>query len=93
MKHLGPKVIEGGLDPVKAFEHMQEGIVHSISHYAEDNNSIPILFATQMHQMAQFLIDTMNRNRAEYDEFVRRKQQQRQEWRRIMMKKKTTSST
>lgn len=93
MKHLGPKVIEGGLDPVKAFEHMQEGIVHSISHYAEDNNSIPILFATQMHQMAQFLIDTMNRNRAEYDEFVRRKQQQRQEWRRMMMKKKTTSST
>lgn len=65
---------------------MQEGIAHSIGHYAEDNNAIPILFATQMHWMTQFLIDTMNRNRGEYDEFVRRKQQQRQEWRSMMKK-------
>lgn len=86
MKRLGHTVIAGGLNSIKAFEHMQEGITHSISHYAEDDNAIPVLFATQMYQMGQFLIDTMNRNRSEYDEFVRRKQQQRQEWRSMMMK-------
>lgn len=86
MKQLGHTAIVGGLNSIKAFEHMQKGIAHSISHYAEDDNAIPVLFATQMHQMAQFLIDTMNRNRGEYDEFVRRKQQQRQEWRSKMMK-------
>lgn len=86
MKQLGHSVIAGGLNSIKAFEHMQEGIAHSICHYAEDDNAIPILFATQMHKMAQFLIDTMNRNRGEYDEFVKRKQQQRQDWRNMMMK-------
>ncbi len=86
LKHLGHTVITGGLNPIKAFEHMQEGIDHSISHYAEDDNAIPVLFATQMHKMAQFLIDTMNRNRGEYNEFVKRKRQQRQEWRDMMKK-------
>ena len=65
---------------------MQAGIAHSIRNYAEDSNAIPVLFATQMHKMDQFLIDTMNRNRGEYDEYVKRKQQQRQEWRSMMTK-------
>lgn len=86
LKRLGHTVVAGGLSSIKAFEHMQEGIAHSIGHYAEDDKAIPVLFATQMHTMAQFLIDTMNRSRGEYDEFVRRKQEQRREWRRIMMK-------
>lgn len=81
LKHLGHNLVTGGLNGIKAFEHMQEGIAHSSRYYAEDSNAIPVLFATQMHKMAQFLIDTMNRNRGEYDEFVKRKQQQRQEWR------------
>ena len=86
LKHLGHNIVTGGLNGIKAFEHMQDGIAHSICHYAEDRNTIPVLFATQMHKMAQFLIDTMNRNRGEYDEFVKRKQQQRQEWRSMMTK-------
>lgn len=86
LKQLGHTVVAGGLNAIKAFEHMQEGIVHSISHYAQDDNAIPVLYATQMYRMAQFLIDTMNRNRGEYDEFVKRKRQQRQEWRNMMMK-------
>ena len=86
LKHLGHNIVTGGLNGIKAFEHMQAGIAHSIRNYAEDSNAIPVLFATQMHKMAQFLIDTMNRNRGEYDEFVKRKQQQRQEWRSMMTK-------
>ncbi len=86
LKKLGHTVVAGGLNSLKAFEHMQEGIAHSISHYAEDSNAIPILYATQMHKMAQFLIDTMNQNRSEYDEFLRRKQRERQEWRKAMGK-------
>lgn len=39
---------------------MAEGIAHSREHYAEDEQSIPILYATQMHEMAQYLIDMMN---------------------------------
>lgn len=86
LKHLGHNIVTGGLNGIKAFEYMQAGIAHSIRNYAEDSNAIPVLFATQMHKMAQFLIDTMNRNRGEYDEFVKRKQQQRQEWRSMMTK-------
>ena len=86
LKHLGHDIVTGGLNGIKAFEHMQAGIAHSIRNYAEDSNAIPVLFATQMHKMAQFLIDTMNRNRGEYDEFVKLKRQQRQEWRSMMTK-------
>lgn len=93
LKQLGNTVVAGGLNSIKAFEHMPEGITHSISHYDEDDNAIPILYATQMHNMAQFLIYTMNRNRGEYDEFVKRKQQQRQEWRKKMIKTKLDKPT
>ena len=86
LKHLGHNIVTGGLNGIKAFEYMLPGIAHSIRNYAEDSNAIPVLFATQMHKMAQFLIDTMNRNRGEYDEFVKLKRQQRQEWRSMMTK-------
>ena len=86
LKHLGHNIVTGGLNGIKAFEYMLPGIAHSIRNYAEDSNAIPVLFATQMHKMAQFLIDTMNRNRGEYDEFVKLKRQQRQEWSSMMTK-------
>lgn len=83
MKHLGNTVVSGGLNPLLAFENMELGIRNSIEHYAEDTKSIPVLYATQMHKMAQFLIDTMNRNANEYNEFVKKKK----EWREKMKKK------
>lgn len=82
MKHLGNKLIPGGLNPLRAFENMPIAITHSRQHYAEDEKSIPVLYATQMHEMAQYLIDIMNRDMNEYDEFVRKKQ----EWRKKMQK-------
>ena len=80
LKRLSDIVVNGGLNPFRAFEKMSEGIKHRLEHYAEDENAIPILFATQMHKMAQYLIDTMNSNANEYNEFVRRKC----EWREKM---------
>lgn len=83
MKHLGNTVVSGGLNPLLAFENMELGIQNSIENYAEDTKSIPVLYATHMHKMAQFLIDTMNRNANEYNEFVKKKK----EWREKMKKK------
>lgn len=82
LKRLGNIVVNGGLNPCRAFEKMSDGIKHSLEHYAEDENAIPILFATQMHKMAQYLIDTMNSNANEYNEFVR----QKREWGEKMKK-------
>lgn len=75
-------MVAGGLNSLKAFERMCDGISHSNSHYAEDEYGIPVLYATQMHRMAKYLVETMNRNRGEYDEFVKRQQ----EWRNKMRK-------
>lgn len=82
MKALGNTLVSGGLNPCSAFENMLNGIEHSIAHYTEDNNGIPILYATQMHEMAQYLVDVMNRNANEYFEYVKRKE----EW-RVYMKR------
>lgn len=80
LKTLGPMLVAGGLNPCKAFGLMPAGIENSRKHYDVDENGIPILFATQMHEIAQYLVDTMNQNANEYSEFVKRKE----EWRRFM---------
>lgn len=55
MKALGNTLVSGGLNPCLAFENMLNGIEHSIAYYAEDDNRIPVLYATQMHEMVQYL--------------------------------------
>ena len=80
LKRLGNKVVNGGLDPRKAFEKMKEGIEHSSEHYKEDENSIPCLFSTQMHIMARFMVETMNNNANEYDELLKENARKREEW-------------
>lgn len=74
MKHLGQELIPGGLNGIRAFEKMKVGIENSNSHFDLDENGIPTLFATQMHQMAQYLVDALNKNSAEYDRFVQAKE-------------------
>lgn len=80
LKRLGNMVVAGGLNPILAFEHLHEGIKHSKQHYVEDENSIPKLYSTQMHEMAQYMVETMNTHNNEYDEYVK----QKAEWRKIM---------
>ena len=52
-------VVKGGLNGIRAFGYMNNGIKNSKEHYAADNNGIPVLFATQMHEMAQCIIDKL----------------------------------
>lgn len=80
MKTICNTLISGGINPRLAFEHMVTGIEHSNTHYDVDDNGIPVLYATQMHNMAKYLVDTLNNNANEYSEYVKRKE----EWRRLM---------
>lgn len=82
MKAMGNALVIGGLNPCLAFETMLDGIEHSIAHYAEDDCMVPVLYATQMYEMAQYLVNAMTRNADEYSKFVRKKE----EWRECMKK-------
>ena len=73
MKSLGDTLVSGGLNSIRAFEQMHDGIKNSASHYTINENGIPVLFATQMHLMAKYLVDTLNSNAGEYDDYVRNK--------------------
>lgn len=73
MKRLCNKLIDGGMRPEKAFEQMERGIENSERYYEEDCNGIPVLYATQMHKMAQHLLERMNRNDKEYATFLENK--------------------
>lgn len=59
LKRCCNEIVKGGLNGKYAFNHMDEGIRNSLKHYNEDNNGIPVLFATQMHEMAQCIIDKL----------------------------------
>ncbi len=74
LKSKGNTIVIGGLNPVMAFEKMAEGIENSKLHFQLDVSGIPVLFATQMHEFAQYLIDKMNENEEEYAEFVKRRE-------------------
>ena len=71
IKKLGDSLVSGGLNPIRAFERMRDGVNHSKSHFVVDENGIPKLYSTQMHSFAQYLIDLMNQNADEYDRFVK----------------------
>ncbi len=73
MKKWCNKLIGGGMRPEKAFEQMERGIENSERYYEEDCNGIPVLYATQMHKMAQHLLKRMNRNDMEYATFLENK--------------------
>lgn len=73
MKRLCKDLIDGGMRPEKAFEQMEKGIENSERYYEEDCNGIPVLYATQMHKMAQHLLERMNRNDKEYATFLENK--------------------
>lgn len=77
LKSLCNSLVKGGMNPVRAFQLMHAGIDNSKEHYRVDDEGIPVLYATQMHEMAQYLIDTMNRNDNEYEMFLKMKAEQR----------------
>ena len=59
LKYRCNEIVKGGLNGIKAFEYINNGIKNSKEHYAVDDNGIPVLFATQMHEMAQCIIDKL----------------------------------
>lgn len=84
LKSLGPELKSGGLNPCLAFERLTTGIANSREHYDVDENKIPILFATNMHKMAEYLIETMNEKNKEYESFLKMKEERRTEMREKM---------
>lgn len=83
LKQLNNEIIRGGANPCKAFECMEVGVLNSSQHYSEDENGIPNLYATKMHEMADYIIKTLNNNDNEYVKFLKLKEQ----WREKMAKK------
>lgn len=74
LKNSCHSLFSGGLNPILAFEHMNEGVSNSKSHFSIDCNGIPKLYSTQMHIMAEYMMDVLNKNTNEYDVFVSAKQ-------------------
>lgn len=77
LKSLGPELISGGFNPCLAFERLTTGIENCRVHYDVDENKIPVLFATNMYEMAEFLVEAMNNNNNEFDRFLKKKDDQR----------------
>lgn len=48
--------VNGGLNPVKAFFDIEQNISNAEANYAEDENGIPILFATNMFVLGKELL-------------------------------------
>lgn len=82
LKKLQNELVKGGFNPIVAFEHIKEGIKHSKLHYSEDMNHIPTLFSTQMHILASYILEIMERNDHEYSKLLRKKEEMRNRYRK-----------
>lgn len=80
LKTINGTLINGGMDPTKAIYGMKIGISYSQEHYSEDEQGIPALFSTQMHFLAQCLIDTMNNRKNEFDQFLKENSNAIESW-------------
>lgn len=69
LKNIGPDMVAGGLNPIRAFEVMETGILNSQSNYQIDENGIPLLYSTQMHLMAKDLLEIMESHVQEFTRF------------------------
>lgn len=83
LKSLGNEIIKGGFNFDFAFEHLLEGIEHSEEHYEEDEKGIPVIFATGMYRLAKFIVETLETNGNEYEEYRRQKQLEREQRRKM----------
>lgn len=72
--------VSGGVNPCKAFFCMETGISNSKPHYCEDENNIPKLYATKMYEIAEYIINTLNKNDNEYSKLLESKRQWREKW-------------
>lgn len=70
LKTLNGESKAGGIDPRKAFEEMPTASANSKIHYAEDEFGIPVLFATQMHFLADDVLSTLG---TKYEEWKAKK--------------------
>ena len=64
------QVLPGGMNPVKAFEHLYEGISRSKASYRVKDNGIPELFSTQMHLVAEYILEEMQWRDCEFTRFL-----------------------
>jgi hypothetical protein len=62
-------LVPGGLDPRKAFQYIKEGIKNSLQYFEKDENNIPKLFSTNMHEMAEYIYNILEQNKNEYSKF------------------------
>lgn len=83
LKSLGNEIIKGGFNFDYAFEHLLEGIEHSEKYYEEDEKGIPVIFATGMYRLAKFIVETLETNGNEYEEYIRQKQLEREQRRKM----------
>lgn len=80
LKTLLNNIISGGANPCDAFYLMKTGISNSKGHYCEDENKIPKLYATKMHEMAEYIIKTLNNNNNEFNELLKTRSELREKW-------------
>lgn len=58
LKQKLSKIHKGGINPINAFEHIRIAIQNSQNSY-EEESSFPSLYSTQMHLLAQRIVDAM----------------------------------
>lgn len=66
-------LFHGSMNPVKAFEHICEGISRSKASYCVKDNGIPELLSTQMHLVAEYILEEMQRMDCEFTRFLENK--------------------
>lgn len=72
LKRILPTIIKGGICPEKDLVNAPTAIKNSKIHYHTDSDGLPGLYSTDMHELAQLILDLMGE---EFDQILRQREE------------------
>ncbi len=72
LKSINNQIVKGGIDPRKAFDKIQIANENSRKNFNIDENGIPVLFATNMYMLGEYILDIIGKQ--EFEDWLSEKQ-------------------
>lgn len=91
LKTINDIIFKGGIDPRKAFDHIQTAIENAKNNFQEDKNGIPKLFSTNMYVLGEYILDAIGKK--EFDKWLEKKQEEIEAYRKKSQIDGNTSSS
>lgn len=84
LKSINDQIVKGGIDPRKAFDKVQIANINSKKNFRKDENGVPVLFATNMYILGEFVLEAIGKQ--EFENWLLEKQKKIEAYKKRQLK-------